>query len=106
MSLQGVNMKNNQYQDPAEERRAKMEDRLKLTPEGSALLEILKLVGDRKALARATGERYDVICNWLARGRISKVGAQKLEKLPFFKRHGYSRERLRPDLKKYQWEER
>lgn len=76
----------------------KTKDRLRATPEGAALLDLIAEKGSPSKLAAAVGVNQQSVRQWLLRGRISQRGA-----LLVSERLGYDKEALRPDLAVCDW---
>lgn len=67
--------------------------RLRATPEGAALLELIHQYDNQRIMAEDLGLNKQLITNWKTKGRISRDGA-----LFVSQKTGIPREKLRPDI--------
>lgn len=75
--------------------RTVMQEKLSATPEGKALLKVIKAAGGPKELAAELAVSSQVVDNWIyLSGRVSKSGALAIESAF----EGVRKEDLRPDV--------
>jgi DNA-binding transcriptional regulator YdaS (Cro superfamily) len=72
--------------------------RLKETPEGCALLELIEQHGNPMRLSQALGIDAQPIRQWIYNGRASKTGARLIENTL-----GVPKEKVRPDIPVDDW---
>jgi hypothetical protein len=77
--------------------------RLEKTETGRVLLELRDLCGGRVPMARALDINVRSMDIWFHRGQVSEQGAYLVERTPFFADKGWTKEKVRPDIKEMQW---
>lgn len=77
--------------------------KLKKTPEGRALLQLLDQAGGEDALTKTLNTGYQTVANWKYRGKVPPAYAVAVGKTEFFKLLGWTKEKVRPDLDETEW---
>lgn len=75
------------------------EKRLSETPEGLALVELVKLCGGMYAFAKRTGCGINSVRNFYNRGKIPQKTAASIARKKWAREAGFTKERIRPDVK-------
>ena len=81
-----------------------VQTRLSTTAQGNALLELLQMCGGRSGLASAIKCNRGTVDNFVARGQISMEMAERIADVEHFKKLGWTREKIRPDVNPFVWD--